>query len=189
MAALAVADSMVVVALGAMVVVAADTGKSENFRVNLRRFVLLLAFLLTSSLWAEEGRIIKVLPQFVDNKGRAELSPSLYERDAYQFSLRKNPSHQAGLRLAIQWKAKDVDWTKLKVRAELRGLTNDTMRTITLEEPVQKPRLFGNWTYPKIDGAQFHSFGELVAWRVSLWEGDHSLGELKSFLWDGVTSH
>jgi len=29
----------------------------------------------------------------------------------------------------------------------------------------------------------------LVAWRVSLWEGDHSLGELKSFLWDGVTSH
>jgi hypothetical protein len=156
----------------------------------LRKFVLLLGFLfLTPFLWAGEGKIIKVLPQFIDQKGRAELSPSLYERDAYQFSLRKNPSHQAGLRLAIQWKAKDVDWTKLKVRAELRGLTNDTIRTITLEEPVQKPRLFGNWTYPKIDGATFHSFGELVAWRVSLWEGDHSLGELKSFLWDGVISH
>ncbi|HEX4121158.1 MAG TPA: hypothetical protein VH619_11115 [Verrucomicrobiae bacterium] len=154
------------------------------------RFVRIFAFLsLTPALWAGTGQVVKVLPQFLDKKGRTYLSPSLYERDAYQFVLRKSPARQAGLDLTIQWKAKHVDWTKLKLRAELRGLTDDTIHTITIEEPAKKPRFFGNWSDLKIDGEAFHSFGKLVAWRVTLWEGDHQLGELKSFLWTGVTAH
>jgi hypothetical protein len=34
-----------------------------------------------------------------------------------------------------------------------------------------------------IDGENYKNFGELVAWRVTLWAGDQLLGEQKSFLW------
>ncbi|HEX3717876.1 MAG TPA: hypothetical protein VH595_07895 [Verrucomicrobiae bacterium] len=155
-----------------------------------RKLLEIVGFIwLAANAWAGEGTVIKVLPQFLDSKGRSALSPSLYERDAYQFALRKEPSKQAGLRLAVQWKAKKVDWTKLKIRAELRGLANDTIHTVIIEEPAKKPRLFGNWEDLKLDGEAFHAFGQLVAWRVSLWEGDHQLGDLESFLWNGVTAH
>jgi len=84
--------------------------------------------------------------------------------------------------------AKNVDWNNLKLRAEIRGLDGDTIRNVTIEEPAIKAGLFGNWAELKIDRAEYASFGELVAWRVTLWEGEHQLGELQSFLWSGVTA-
>src|SRR5256885_6498812 len=70
---------------------------------------------------AATARIIKVLPHLLDRKGRHTLSPSLYERDAYQGFLRKNPDQCSGLRFDVQWKAKRVDWSQLKLRVEIRG--------------------------------------------------------------------
>jgi hypothetical protein len=152
----------------------------------MRSLVLLL--LLAPSLWAAEGRVVKVLPEFFDSKGRHALSPSLYERDAYQVIMRKDRSKRGGLGLEVQWKAKNVDWNNLKLRAEMRGLVGDTIRNVTIEEPAKKSGLFGNWAELKIDRADYATFGELVAWRVTLWEGEHKLGELQSFLWSGVTA-
>lgn len=154
----------------------------------MRPYLIFVLLLLAPSVWGGEGRVVKVLPEFVDSKGRHALSPSLYERDAYQFILRKNPARQAGLSMAIQWKAKNVDWTNLTLRAEMRGLVGDTLHTITLEEPAKKTGHFGNWAELEIEGQTFRDFGQLVAWRVTLWEGGHQLGELKSFLWSGVTA-
>src|SRR5665213_1793585 len=106
----------------------------------MRRFFIALAilFLLAPVLRAREGSVVKVLPQLLDQHGRHALSPSLYERDAYQMRLRKDPKLRGGARLAVQWKAKHVDWTKLKLRAEMRCLLNDNLHNVTMEQPAVK---------------------------------------------------
>jgi hypothetical protein len=156
----------------------------------MRRFAasfIVLGFLLsTTAAWAAEGRVCKVLPQFLDPKGRQSLAPSLYERDAYQAFLRKYPRYRASLCVKVQYKAKGLDWGKAKLRAELRGLLTNSIATVTLEEPVKKSGLFANWTDFTITGDEYKKFGELVAWRVTLWEGDRQLSEQESFLWSGV---
>jgi len=151
------------------------------------RRILILAWLMAAPvLWAGEGRVVKVLPQLLDRKGRHALAPSLYERDAYQFYLRKHPGQITGLRLMVQWKAKNVDWSQLKLRAEMRGLIGDSLHTVTFEEPAKKSGHFSSWSEFKLEGGEWLAFGGLVAWHVSLWEGDKPLGEMQSFLWSGV---
>jgi hypothetical protein len=152
-------------------------------------FALLGLLLSTVAVQAAEGRVCKVLPQFLDKKGRQSLSPSLYERDAYQFYLRKHPQLRTSLRLEVLWKARGVDWQKTKLRAELRGLLTNSLQTVTLEEPVKKSGIFGSWAEFNITGDEYKKFGELVAWRVTLWEGDRQLSEQESFLWTGVPVH
>jgi hypothetical protein len=156
----------------------------------MRRFAVRAAVIVglfsTVAAWAGEGKVSKVLPQFLDKKGRAALNPSLYERDAYQFYLRRRPELRDGLRLAVEWKAKKVDWQKLQIRAELRGQVTNTLQTITLEQPVKKGGFLGSWANFDLTGEQYKKFGELVAWRVTLFEGDKQLGQLESFLWSGV---
>src|SRR5665213_1084853 len=114
----------------------------------MRRFFIsfTILLLLATVLQAGEGRVVKVLPQLLDQHGRHTLSPSLYERDAYQLRLRKEPKLRGGARLAVQWKAKHVDWTKLKLRAEMRCLLNDNIHAVTMEEHAVKNAHFGNWS-------------------------------------------
>ena len=157
----------------------------------MRRICLCLTFLCLLAMtarpvFAADGKVIKVLPQFLDAGGRASLDPSLYERDAYQAWLRKHPLERTGLQLAVQWKASPVDWTKVKLRAELRAVVGNSTTNVTLELPVKKTGLFSTWTYLKLDGDNFQKLGEMAAWRVTLWEGDKLLAELQSFLWSGV---
>jgi hypothetical protein len=156
----------------------------------MRRLFVSLAILLFFApvVQAGEGSVAKVLPQLLDRQGRHSLSPSLYERDAYQFHLRKNPALRGGVRLAVQWKAKNVDWSKLTLRAEMRCLLEDNLHTVTMEEPAVKNGHFSNWSEFRIEGADYKNFGQLVEWRVTLWEGDHQLGQLESFLWSGVAA-
>ena len=159
----------------------------------MRRFAASLAVVgflwFISAAMGGEGKVCKVLPQFLDAKGRQSLSPSLYERDAYQFYLRKHPKERISLRLEVQWKARGLDWGKTKLRAELRGLVTNSLQTVTLEEPIKKGSgFFASWTPLTLGGNDFKKFGELVAWRVTLWEGDRQLSEQESFLWSGVAS-
>jgi hypothetical protein len=158
----------------------------------MRRFFIWLAVLcwLAPVVRAGEGTVVKVLPQLLDLHGRHALSPSLYERDAYQFQLRKNPKLRGGARLAVQWKAKNADWTKLKLRAEMRCLLGDSLHTVTMVEPAVKSGHFSSWSEFRIEGADYKNFGQIVAWRVTLLEADHEIGQLQSFLWSGVaTAH
>jgi hypothetical protein len=157
----------------------------------MRRFLIAfaVAVLLAPAARAGEGSVAKVLVQLLDKQGRHALSPSLYERDAYQFHLRKTPSLCEGVRLAVQWKAKKVDWSKLKLRAEMRGVLENTLHTVTVEEPARKSGWFGHWSEFRVEGGDYKAFGRLVAWRVSLWEGDRELDHLQSFLWTGAAAH
>ena len=52
-----------------------------------------------------------------------------------------------------------------------------------LEQAVKKPGWFGGWTTFTLDGDSYQSFGDMIAWRVTLWEENVMLGEQKSFLW------
>ncbi len=56
-----------------------------------RSLNIILSALLLATAWsatAAPAKVIKVLPHFLDQKGRHALSPSLYDRDAYQAHLR-----------------------------------------------------------------------------------------------------
>jgi hypothetical protein len=133
---------------------------------------------------AASGRLIKVLPQFLDLKGRNALSPSLYDRDAYQAILRQNPDRRSGLRFATQWKTKGPIWGDLKIVVELRGVAEGQLPAqLVVEEKAIPSRWLTSWTNVEVTGEVYKTLGEVTAWRVSLWEGEKFLGEQKSFLW------
>lgn len=152
----------------------------------MRWFFILLAALLwlAPDMEAGEGKVVKVLSQLLDKQGHFALSPSLYERDAYQFRLRKSLALRGGARLVVQWKAKKADWSRLTLRAEIRSLLGDSLHTVTLEQAaVKNGGLLGNWSEFRIEGADYKNFGDIVAWRVTLLEAGQPLGQLESFLW------
>ena len=47
---------------------------------------------------AVAGKVIKVLPEYLDREGRHALSPSLFDRDAYQAQLRWHAEERSGVR-------------------------------------------------------------------------------------------
>jgi hypothetical protein len=132
---------------------------------------------------AVTGKIVKVLPLYLDQQGRDALSPSLFDRDAYQARLRERTNGVSGVRFDVLWKADKSPAEKLKIAVELRGIgTNSVPRVKTLETNVV-PGTFRKWTEIPLVGDDYKNFGTVVAWRVTLWNGDKLLGEQKSFLW------
>jgi hypothetical protein len=132
---------------------------------------------------APTGRVVKVLPLFLDLKGRDSRSPSLLERDIYQVYLRQHTNEISAIRFDVLWKAANATNAKLKLRAELRGAgSSNLLCQTTLEQPVT-PGSFRRWTPLTLQGADYNHIGKLIAWRVTLWSDDQLLGEQRSFLW------
>jgi hypothetical protein len=130
------------------------------------------------------GCVKKVLPQFLDLKGRNSLSPSLYERDAYQVVLRLHPERRSTMRFYVLWKAKGPAAQLLKLRVEMRGIAQgDLPKQLTLEESAKPGGWFGHWTEVTLTREQYKEIGTVTAWRVSLWEGEQMLSDQQSFLW------
>jgi hypothetical protein len=148
-----------------------------------RSLLLVLLCFFASSLQAAEGKIFKVLPHFLDKKGRHTLYPSLYERDAYQAFLRRNSEERTAIRFDIDWKAKRPSG-QLKLRLQARGISGSTVRDEVLESSVDRTGWFSRWTPLTLTGDAFAKFGDLVAWRATLWDGEHLIAEQKSFLWE-----
>jgi hypothetical protein len=134
---------------------------------------------------AATGRVIKVLPEFLDSEGRASLSPSLYERDAYQAILRAHPEKRSGLRFNVQWKTYGAVWEPLKLRIELRGTAEGNLpKQLVIEEALVNKRTWASrWTGTTLTNEQYKFLGVITAWRVTLWEGKNHIGEQQSFLW------
>src|SRR5438445_2693263 len=104
-----------------------------------RPIIFFLFFLLAAALPASAatGRLMKVLPHFLDVDGRHTVSPSLYDRDAYQAFLRNHPEQRSGVRFDVQWKAHGTAGP-LKLRVELRGMAKgDVPRQFVLEKEVK----------------------------------------------------
>ena len=144
---------------------------------------LLIALGLVASAQAD-GHLFKVLPQYLDAKGRESLSPSLYDRDAYQAFLRQHPDKRAAFRFAVQWKISFVKSAARKIRVQLRGTAQGGLpQETSVELPLTESHAFRHWDYVTLDAEHYKSFGEITAWRVTLWNGDEQLAEQKSFLW------
>jgi hypothetical protein len=131
------------------------------------------------------GDVVKVLPEFLDLKGRNSLSPSLYERDVYQLALREHPERRSGIRFYVQWKTAKPAWEPLLVRVELRGITEGRLpRQTVLDLPLTNPGgRSSHWAEVTLDGQAYKNFGSITAWRVTLWEGQNLMGHQQSFLW------
>jgi hypothetical protein len=149
--------------------------------VTLMLSVLMLATTLSAA--AATGRVAKVLPHFLDQKGRHALSPSLYERDAYQSYLRRHPEQRSGLRFDILWRVRTRSPANLKLKVEMRGVAQGHLPSEkTLEQEV-KSGAGSRWTAITLSSDDFKALGEVTAWRVSLWVDDQLIAEQKSFLW------
>lgn len=132
---------------------------------------------------AAPPKIMKVLQHLLDQQGRNALYPSLYERDAYQAYLRKNPSKSSALRFDVQWKAPHSKASQFLLRLEVRATKAYVTQPLVLEQRVVPKGWFSHWSAIKIEEAKFREMGEIVAWRVSLIQDGHEVAEQKSFLW------
>jgi hypothetical protein len=139
-----------------------------------------LAFVLAAGC-SSAPRVVKVLPHFTDKEGRVALNPSLYERDAYQAQLRTHPAERGGMQFDIQWRAPDTG--RLKLLVEMRGALSNRVTTAQLELPLTTGGRYSHWSKATVPAAEYPKFGELVAWRVTLWNGTNALDQQKSFLW------
>ena len=150
-------------------------------------WILLLLLGLSVGAHADDavtGRVVKVLPLLLDLQGRTALSPSLFDRDAYQAQLRLHTNEISAIRYDVQWSAKNAGEGELKIRLELRGVsaTNNLPEFKTLTTPATTGFL-DNWTSLTLAGDEYKNFGAVTAWRATLWDGDRQIGEQKSFLW------
>jgi hypothetical protein len=151
----------------------------------MRQLILLLLVVLAPvAAQAAGARVYKVLPQYLDANGRASLTPSLYDRDAYQAMLRRNPDKRTALRFAVQWNAKVTGTNEWKLRVELRGVPEGKQpKQTVLELPLAPHHGFSRWDSVVLKGDDYKAFGDVTAWRTTLWDGDQLLDEQKSFLW------
>src|ERR1035441_8014948 len=128
---------------------------------------------------AKAGRVVKVLPLFLDLKGHDAISPSLFDRDAYQAYLRQHTNEISAIRFDVLWKASNLKDAKLKLRAELRGMGEHGLPRQAVLETEVTPAFFRSWTSLTLEGDDLKKFGSLVAWRVTLWHGGQVLGHKK----------
>ncbi len=147
---------------------------------SLLLFVLIVTVL--PSAQAASARIKKVLPHYLDKKGRHTLAPSLYERDAYQAHLRQNPSERSALRFDVNWRAGDNSHSNLQLRLELRTSKGDLAKPLVLETEVKASSLFSKWSALTLAGESYKNAGDLIAWRATLWDAETLFAEKKSFL-------
>lgn len=153
-------------------------------RWSLKTLLLILCLGCAASAPAASGRVLKVLPHFLDLKGRHTLSPSLYDRDAYQAQLRQHPEQRSGMRFDVQWRGKSESGTPLKLRLELRGIARGDLpgRKVIEVEVVSRSR-WSRWTAIPVTGEDYRQLSEVTGWRITLLDGQVELGEQQSFLW------
>jgi hypothetical protein len=152
----------------------------------MRRFLMILLLFAVLPAFAdgiEKGRIVKMLPLFLDLKGHDAISPSLYDRDVYQAYLRQHTNEISAIRFDFLWQVENPAAAKYKLRIELRGIGSGGKPTRTLLEQEAPPPLLRHWNSLTLGSADYRNFGELVAWRATLWRGNQLLSEQKSFLW------
>ena len=159
----------------------------------MRRIFLILVLLGSLALTREAradgvaptGRVVKVLPLLLNKKGNDALSPSLFDRDAYQFYLRLHTNEISGMRFDVLWKASGLAATNatVKIQVELRSIAPNGDPQLKTLEIMDTPHRFRHWTSLPLFPEDYKLVGDVVAWRTTLWAGGQLLSEQKSFLW------
>jgi hypothetical protein len=145
--------------------------------------ILAVLWLSAASLaFAGEARILKVLPHLLDAKGRDALSPSLFERDAYQVQLRTHPEEISALRFDVQIKARRSQGPLL-LRLQMRTARTEIGKIRVVEKEIVPARFFSTWAKIELDRDTYQSLGSILAWRASLWQDGKQIAAQESFLW------
>ena len=145
-----------------------------------------LALLLPLMAMGADAKIKKVLPHYLDQEGRHTLSPSLYERDAYQAFLRDHPEARSAMRFKVLYKASSS--TNLYLRVELRGSKDSAPTRLQSTSPRFSHKGGREWNGITIPGEEYDGVGKVLAWKVTLLEGDTELTQQSSFLWQSTGS-
>ena len=151
----------------------------------MRVFMMMVLMLAAgvAAVSAQSAKVLKVLPHFLDQEGRHTLSPSLFERDAYQFHLRNHREECSTLRYDVQWNSTYPRDAKLVICLELIGSDAFRDAPLRIEETVSKRGFKSRWTALSLSDEQFAEIGKVLAWRVTVWNGTDRVAERKSFLW------
>jgi hypothetical protein len=130
-----------------------------------------------------DGKVVKVLPLLLNQHGQDALSPSLFDRDAYQFYLRQHTNEISGIRYDVLWRAGGTAVDEVKVNVELRAVGPDGSPRLKTLEAIVTPGRFRHWTELPLTGDDYLKLGHIVAWHATLWSGDRLLDSQQSFLW------
>jgi hypothetical protein len=150
----------------------------------LPTWILVAGSLCAAVTTAAAGdKLLKVLPHYLDLEGKHALSPSLFERDAYQAMLRDHPEKRGGLQFDVQWKARKPAARALELRLELVTTHYPKGQAFSVDVPLDPRWRLERWHRLKLDRSLMDKLGEVVAWRVTLRENGRELSERKSFLW------
>ena len=151
----------------------------------MRLLVFLFVVCLGLGSAAEsDAKAIQVFRFLVDAAGRHALSPSLLDRDAYQAHLLEYPEEVGGLRFVIQWKRRGETPANPSIRVEVRHGNGNTMGEFSKSAPVKvRKTRRSQWHQITISGKEYARLGKVIAWRVSLWDGETRLAQEESFLW------
>jgi hypothetical protein len=141
-----------------------------------------ILLLNTILVFGGEAKIIKVLPQLLDTQGRNALSPSLFDRDAYQMILRQNPDQISALRFEVQYKARGIEGS-LRLRIEVRGSKTAIGERHIFETDVKPGGWLSKWGRLQLDRATSDRIGSLVSWKASLVQNGEVIAQQESFLW------
>ncbi len=148
--------------------------------------ILISLCLWGTSVSAEESvAVIKKTPRhLLDTDGRHTQSPSLLDRDAYQAHLLEHPEEVSGLRYDLQIKYARRSPEPLTIRVEIRHGKETDLQTSTHESRFEpKGRRRSQWGSLTIEGEDFQALGKIIAWRVTLWDGESKVASDESFLW------
>src|ERR1017187_2466325 len=114
----------------------------------MRRFLIVLLLLAALPAFAdgiEKGRIVKMLPLFLDLKGHDAVSPSLYDRDAYQAYLHQHTNEISAVRFDFLWQVENPSAAKYQLRIELRGIGAGGKPTQAMLDEEAPPPLLRRW--------------------------------------------
>lgn len=148
-------------------------------------FIFAVCFGLGSAAESSHAKSIRVFRFLVDAAGRHALSPSLLDRDAYQAHLQEHPEEVGGLRFVIQWKRRRGETpAKPSIRVEVRHGDGNTIGEFSKTAPVKvRKTRRSQWHRITISDEEYARLGKVIAWRVSLWDGETMLAQEESFLW------
>lgn len=156
---------------------------SLTHRFRSLAWTLLLAITTVVSASPTDGRVLKVLPHLLDRHGRHALAPSLFQRDAYQAYLRRHPDEVTAIRYDVYWQSRGASSKNLRLRLALRTANRAANDPLLLETAVHSG-LFGRaWSSLRTDPDTYKAAGKILAWQVTLLDGDTTLATQKSFLW------
>ena len=144
--------------------------------------VLWLGWVACGAAYAGGDRIVKVLPHYLDVHGKHAVSPSLFERDAYQAMLKANPDKRGGMQFDVRWKSGVASRRERVLRLELVTPKHPESLPLVIEQALPPKRKSG-WAKVPIGAATAKEAGEIVAWRLALVVDGATVASQQSFLW------